>query len=178
MKLPSAIALILVLMSLPASLTAADLATPRIEVFKARRELQLFDGAQLIKTWHVALGANPVPPKERQGDRATPEGTYFICQKNPKSKFHLSLGLNYPNATDAARGLKTGLITDAEYKAILQTTTDHKTPPWNTNLGGEIYIHGGGNSADWTWGCVALTDPDIEELYNLVPVNTPVTIHP
>ena len=178
MIFPRALSLILALMSFPFSLLATGLATPRIEVFKARRELQLFDGAQLIKTYHVALGANPVPPKEREGDLATPEGTYFICQKNPKSKFHLSLGINYPNAADAARGLKAGLITNAEYNAILQAETAHKAPPWNTNLGGEIYIHGGGTATDWTWGCVALTDPEIEELYNLVPVNTPVTIHP
>jgi len=173
-----ALALILALMSLPVSPLATDPATPRIEVFKARRELQLFYGAQLIKTYHVALGTNPIPPKEREGDRATPEGTYFVCQKNPKSKFHLSLGLNYPNATDAARGLKAALITDAEYQAILQAEAAHQTPPWNTALGGEIFIHGGGICTDWTWGCVALADPNIEELYNLVPLNTPVTIHP
>jgi hypothetical protein len=71
--------------------TEGEHAKPRIEVFKAKRELQLFDGEKLIKTYRIALGANPKPPKEREGDKATPEGAYFICRKNPKSQFHLSL---------------------------------------------------------------------------------------
>src|SRR5689334_16779837 len=70
---------------------SGTLAKPSIEVFKARRELRLLDGGRLIKTYPVALGSNPVPPKERQGDRATPEGSYIICVKNPKSQYHLSL---------------------------------------------------------------------------------------
>ncbi len=156
----------------------APLAKPRIEVFKARRELQLFDGDKLIKTYRVGLGENPVPPKEIEGDKATPEGTYFICHKNPASKFHLSLAISYPGPADAKRGLKAGLITEKEYKAILKADAERTTPPFYTKLGGEVFIHGRGSSSDWTWGCVALDDPDIEDLYKRVPVKTPVTIHP
>ncbi len=133
---------------------------------------------QVIKTYPIALGSNPVPPKERQGDRATPEGSYFICQKNPQSQFHLSLAISYPGPADAKRGLKAGLISDAEYKAIVQADAKHKTPPWDTKLGGEVFVHGNGSSPDWTWGCIALDNSDIEELYRLVPVRTSITIFP
>src|SRR5579863_8016294 len=90
---------------LPASLSAENLSKPRLEVHKARRELSLFDGDRLIKTYRVGLGTNPIPPKERKNDRATPEGSYFICMKNPKSRFHLSLAVSYPGPRDAERGL-------------------------------------------------------------------------
>lgn len=160
------------------ALPAADLAAPRIEVFKAKRELRLYDGDQLCKTYRVALGTNPIPPKEHEGDRATPEGSYFICYKNPESKFHLSLAINYPNAADAKRGLKDGLISRGEYDEIVQAAAGQTIPPWNTKLGGEIFVHGHGSSPDWTLGCIALENSDIEELYRLVPVGTPITIYP
>ena len=160
------------------SLMAENLVKPRIEVFKAKRQLLLYDGEKLVKTYPVALGSNPVPAKERQGDRATPEGTYFICLKNPQSQYHLSLAISYPGPADAKRGLKANLISKQEYQAILKADADRKPPPWNTKLGGEVFVHGRGSSPDWTWGCVALDDVDIEELYRLVPVKTPITIHP
>jgi murein L,D-transpeptidase YafK len=172
------IALLAVFGCLRASLTAENLSKPRIEVFKAKRLLQLFDADKLIKTYRVGLGTNPVPPKAQKDDRATPEGSYFICNKNPQSKFHLSLAISYPGPADARRGLDAGLISKAEYQAILQARADKKTPPWDTKLGGEVFVHGNGAGSDWTWGCIALDDRDIEELYKLVPVNTPITIHP
>lgn len=172
------IALGLVFICWQISLVAAELAKPRIEVFKAKRELRLFDGTKLLKTYRVALGTNPVPPKKRQGDRATPEGSYFICRKNPQSQFHLSLGISYPGPADAKRGLAAGLISKQEYQAILDADGKRKTPPWNTKLGGEVFVHGNGSSPDWTWGCIALEDADIEQLYRLVSVKTPITIHP
>ena len=159
-------------------LFAAEPTRPRIEVFKANRQLLLYDGDQLIKSYQVALGTNPVPPKEREGDRATPEGAYYICEKNPHSRFHFSLAISYPNAEDAKRGLRDGLISRAEHDAIIQATDNCDTPPWKTKLGGEIFVHGNGSSSDWTWGCIALDDSDIEELYGLVPVNTPINIYP
>ena len=172
------VALALGCLPLPLSLAAADLAKPRIEVFKAKRELQLFDGEKLIKTYRIALGTNPKPPKEREGDRATPEGSYFICRKNPKSQYHLSLGISYPGPHDAERGFKAGLISEQERKAIIEAHQNGSTPPWNTKLGGEIFVHGKGSKTDWTLGCIALDDADIEELYRLVPVRTPITIRP
>jgi len=160
------------------SLFATELAKPRIEVFKSKRELQCFDGERLIKSYRIALGTNPKPPKEREGDRRTPEGSYFICRKNPNSRFHLSLGISYPGPHDADRGVKAGLISEREHKAILEAHCTGNTPPWDTKLGGEIFIHGRGSKSDWTLGCIALDDSDIEELYRFVPVRTPITIHP
>jgi hypothetical protein len=168
MNAPQAVALLAALGALCVSLPAEDLAKPRIEVFKAKRLLQLFDGDKLIKTYRVGLGTNPVPP----------EGSYFICDKNPQSKFHLSLAISYPGPADARRGLDAGLISKIEYKSIMQASAEHRSPPWNTKLGGEVFVHGNGASSDWTWGCVALDNPDIEELYRLVPVRTPIRIHP
>lgn len=170
--------LLLTALALQVPLLAEELGKPRIEVFKSRRALQLFDGKRLIKTYPIALGTNPVPSKEREGDRATPEGTYFICNKNPQSKYHLSLGISYPGPHDAKRGLAAGLITEAEHQSILDAHAAGKTPPWNTKLGGEVFVHGNGSKPDWTLGCVALENADIEELYKLVPVGTAITIHP
>lgn len=150
----------------------------RIEIFKAKRELQFFQGEKLLKTWPVALGFNPGPAKAQKGDGATPEGTYFICAKNPKSQYYLSLGISYPGPRDAERGLKAGLITEKEKSAILKADASKTIPPWNTKLGGEIFIHGRGSSPDWTWGCVALDDPAMKTLFELTPVGTPVTLHP
>ena len=161
-----------------ASPIAVDLVKPRLAVYKARRELRLFEGDQLVKTYRIALGGNPVPPKEQEGDKATPEGAYFICLKNPRSRFHLSLAISYPGPADAARGLKAGLISEGEHDAILRADASQQSPPWKTRLGGEVFVHGGGSSPDWTWGCIALDDADIEELYALVPVKTPITIYP
>ena len=172
------ISLLGALVWLPLAASAAELAKPRIEVFKTRRELLLYDGERLIKTYQVALGSNPITPKVRQGDRATPEGTYFICLKNPQSKFHLSLAISYPGPADARRGLKDGLITSRQCKAILRADANRTTPPWDTKLGGEVFVHGHGSSPDWTWGCVALDDADMDELYPLVPAKTPITIYP
>ena len=151
---------------------------PRIVVHKARRELLVYSGSELLKTYRVGLGLKPVPPKEREGDRATPEGTYVVCMKNPASEFTLSLGLSYPNAADAERGLKSGLVTSAQHARIVESARSGSCPPWDTPLGGEIFIHGSGSATDWTWGCVALDDDDIRELYPRIPVGTPVVIEP
>jgi murein L,D-transpeptidase YafK len=124
------------------------------------------------------LGLNPVPDKVRQGDRATPEGEFYIFTKNDKSAFYLSLGVSYPNAEDAARGLRDNLISKAQHDAIVQAIKRKATPPQNTRLGGDIYIHGNGATSDWTWGCVALENEDVKELFDSVPVGTPVTIKP
>lgn len=160
------------------SIVAGDATKARIEVFKSKRQLHFFEGERLIKSYRIALGTNPKPPKEREGDRATPEGSYYICRKNPKSQFYLSLGISYPGPRDADRGLKAGLISEGDHRAILDAHRRGTTPPWNTRLGGEIFIHGRGSKSDWTLGCIALDDSDIEELYRLVSVGTPITIHP
>ena len=101
-----------------------------------------------------------------------------IFVKNNKSAYYLSLGISYPNVEDAARGLRDGLITKAQHDAIVEAIRNKTAPPQYTKLGGLIYIHGHGARSDWTWGCVALENDDIKELYDAVSVGTPVTIKP
>lgn len=160
----------------------------RIVVRKKDRRLDLYrieNGREkLAKSYEIALGGNPTGTKLRQGDGATPEGDYYITHKNAKSKFYLSLGISYPNAQDAARGLQAGLLTRAEHDAIAAAIRQGGKPPQNTKLGGDIFIHGGGTGRlfgllrDWTLGCVALENQEIKELFDTAPVRTPVKIVP
>jgi murein L,D-transpeptidase YafK len=151
---------------------------PKIVVKKAQRQLLLFSGGKPVRTYRIGLGLSPLGDKVRAGDRRTPEGEFYVFTKNDRSAFYLSLGLSYPNAAHAERGLRDGLITRAQYEAITRALRARKTPLQNTHLGGDIYIHGHGAQSDWTWGCVALEDEDIRELFGAVSVGTPVTIEP
>jgi murein L,D-transpeptidase YafK len=151
---------------------------PKIVVKKARRQLLLFSAGKLVRTYRIGLGLSPVGDKVRAGDRRTPEGEFYVFTRNDTSAFYLSLGLSYPNTTHAERGLRDGLITRAQYDAIMRAMRAKTTPPQNTHLGGDIYIHGNGAQSDWTWGCVALENDDIRELFDAVTVGTPVKIEP
>ena len=151
---------------------------PRILVTKSERKLELFDGDKLIRTYNIALGFEPVGDKVVEGDGKTPEGEFYIFTKNPESSFYLSLGISYPNREDAERGLKDGLISQAEHDAIVNAIEKKEMPPQRTELGGEIYIHGKGNLVDWTSGCIALKNSDIRELFDALEIGTPVRIVP
>lgn len=148
-----------------------------IVVLKRERKLLVYGDGKLVRTYPIGLGSNP-GDKIKEGDRATPEGEFYVFTKNPESKYYLSLGISYPNSEDAERGLKSGLINADQSEQIKQAITRGEAPPQNTALGGEIYIHGRGSSTDWTWGCVALDDPDMKELFDAARVGTRVTIRP
>lgn len=152
------------------------LVQPKIVVSKGRRRLMLYSGGNLVRAYRVGLGLSPTDDKIKQGDRRTPEGEFYIFTKNDKSAYYLSLGVSYPNAEDAERGLRDGLINRAQYNRILNAIRRKRTPPQNTPLGGQIYIHGNGSQSDWTWGCVALDDKDIRELFDAVPTGAQVII--
>jgi murein L,D-transpeptidase YafK len=152
------------------------LANPKIVVSKSRRRLMLYSNNKLVRLYRIGLGTDPVNDKIREGDRRTPEGEFYIFTKNERSAFYLSLGLSYPNAEDAERGLRDGLISRQQYNQIVGAIRRRVAPPQNTRLGGLIYIHGKGSQSDWTWGCVALDDKDIRELFDAVPVKTTVVI--
>jgi murein L,D-transpeptidase YafK len=151
---------------------------PHIVVYKKARKLELYSDKQLVRTYRVGLGFSPVADKQREGDGATPEGEFYVFVKNNKSAYYLSLGISYPNVEDADRGLRDGLINETEHAAILDAIRKKKAPPQYTKLGGLIYIHGNGSSKDWTWGCMALENNEMKELYHAVTVGTPVTIKP
>jgi murein L,D-transpeptidase YafK len=155
---------------------AFPFAEPSIKIKKKDRVLELYDGKDLVKNYTVALGTTPEGPKTVEGDRKTPEGKYFICWRNDASQFHLFLGLSYPNAADAAAGRKAGLIDAATEKGIAAAEKAKEKPDWYTKLGGAVGVHGGGTGNDWTWGCIALSDEDIDELWAACPVGTPVEI--
>ncbi len=151
---------------------------PRIVVYKRERRLELYSDSKVVRTYRIGLGLNPVADKQREGDRATPEGDFYIFVKNPKSAYYLSLGVSYPNLEDAERGLRDKLITKAQYNRIAHAIRKKVGPPQHTGLGGLIFIHGNGAQSDWTWGCVALDDEHMKELYDAVEVGIPITIKP
>jgi murein L,D-transpeptidase YafK len=154
------------------------LSEPRVVVEKGARRLRLYAGGKQVRVRRVALGFEPSGDKVRQGDGRTPEGEFRVCMKNERSNFYLSLGLTYPNAEDAERGLRDRIITRAQHGNIVSALDAGRCPPWNTALGGEIFIHGGGTARDWTFGCVALENPEIKELFDALPAGTPVRITP
>jgi len=164
-----AAALILAILSLAAPVAPQNgnqsTAIDYIIVLKSEHIMRLYSHDKLIKEYHVALGLNPVGPKRRKGDDKTPEGSYTIDLKNPHSQFHLSLRVSYPNAQDRERARRQGV-----------------------DPGGSIMIHGlprqfaylgtRHREYDWTWGCVAVTNPEIEEIWSLVQVGTKIEIRP
>jgi len=137
----------------------------KILIEKKERRLTLLAKGKVLKTYQIALGGNPIGPKERQGDNKTPEGTYVIDSRNKNSQFHLSLHISYPNEKDKKRAKALGV-----------------------SPGGDIMIHGIKNGfswagelhaeIDWTKGCIAVTDEEIEEIDKLVPNGTSVEIRP
>jgi murein L,D-transpeptidase YafK len=136
----------------------------KIVVRKTERRLELYSSGRILKSYRIGLGGQPRGHKRSWGDGRTPEGVYYICTRRLNTRDHLFLGLNYPDAADAAEGLKAKLITPEQARAIQDADHDHKAPPWNTPLGGLIGIHGGG-AKDWTAGCIGLTDEDAEEIF-------------
>jgi tetratricopeptide (TPR) repeat protein len=137
----------------------------RVLIEKGERRLTLFSGSRVLKSYRIALGGNPNGPKEMQGDNRTPEGIYFIDSRNKDSLYHISLHISYPNERDRKRARELGV-----------------------SPGGDIMIHGIKNGysdvgnrhagVDWTKGCIAVTDDEIEEIEKMVPNGTVVEIRP
>ena len=151
---------------------------PSIIIMKGKRSLFLYSDDRIVRQYPIGLGFNPTGDKIREGDGRTPEGTYYVCNKNPRSRYYLSLGLSYPDEEDAARGLKAGLINQSQYENIVCALRNKSIPPWDTPLGGEIFIHGHGAQSDWTLGCIALENEHVKELYEALPLGTRVLILP
>jgi tetratricopeptide (TPR) repeat protein len=143
----------------------ANGAADKILIEKKERRLTLFAKGEVLKTYKIALGGDPIGPKERQGDNKTPEGTYIIDARNRDSRYHLALHISYPNESDKRRARELGV-----------------------SPGGDIMIHGikngfswvgdGQAEVDWTRGCIAVTDEEIKEIAKLAPNGTVVEIRP
>lgn len=163
---------------LQADLQIPPMAAPRIVIEKAKRRLAVFDGDSVVAEFSIGLGFAPYGDKAIEGDGRTPEGDFYVFTKNPESRFFLSLGISYPSRENADRGLAECLISEEEHRAIADAIDEKRMPPQKTKLGGEIYIHGGGDKSDWTEGCIALGNTEMKALFEAIPVGTPVTIKP
>jgi murein L,D-transpeptidase YafK len=149
----------------PSSKLERDVVIDKILVLKAERKLLAYSEGRLLKSYTVALGKNPIGDKRYEGDNRTPEGIYKIYDKNPNSGWHKNLGISYPDATDRKQAKLLG-----------------RSP------GGDIKIHGLKNGRgfigkfhrwkDWTQGCIALTDEEVDELFEHVLVGTTIEIRP
>ena len=155
---------------------------PYIRVIKSHQTLHVHDGDMLIRSYACITGSNS-GDKQMEGDRKTPEGRFQVVFKNPQSKFHLSLGLDYPNREDADRGREQGLLSADIYNQLIHdlqhgdmADEQVQNRVWKTPLGGEIFIHGCAEGRTGTAGCIALANPDMTELYALCPVGTTVEI--
>ncbi len=131
----------------------------RVQLFKALGVMQMLSGDRLLKQYNFELGFAPTGHKEFEGDGKTPEGAYRINRRNPNSRYHLSLGISYPNDADRAHAHSKGL-----------------------SPGGDIFIHGTPNrylgQDNWTWGCIAIKNEEIEDAYAMVRDGTPIYIYP
>lgn len=148
-------------------ISAATPSRYRIEVRKGERQLALFTDGRLSHTFRIGLGFAPQGHKTQEGDGRTPEGSYRTVLKNPRSSFYRSVMLNYPLPADAHRGFADGRINAATRDAILAAHRRGAAPPQRTRLGGEIFLHGGGNQGDWTLGCIALANADMDLVFAL-----------
>lgn len=151
----------------------------KIIVYKSQRLLVAMDGENEIMRCAVSLGSQPLGAKTQEGDGKTPEGSYYVCTKNARSKFTLALGVSYPNVQDAESAFALGRIDQGQRDAILDAQARGKRPPWDTPLGGFIMIHGEhpqGKTGDWTAGCVALSNADISRLFALASLGDEVEI--
>ncbi len=137
----------------------------RIVVYKSKRILELRSKGTVLKTYKIALGLQPIGHKEFEGDRKTPEGIYFINGKNPSSDYYKNLGISYPNNKDRAHARQLGKPTGGDVKIHGM----HKAITW---LG---KCH---RFRDWTLGCIAVTNEEMEEIYNAVPMKTVIEILP
>lgn len=135
----------------------------RILIEKSARRMTLLKGGEVVRSYDIALGFAPEGDKDREGDGRTPEGVFKIDRRNPNSAYHLSLGIDYPQPEDVARGRAGGY-----------------------SPGGEIMIHGQPNGLgrigaipyDWTAGCIAVSDAEMREIWSVAGIGTEVHIHP
>ena len=149
-----------------------------IVVYKSERRLEVRHSDGSLRSFRAAVGYEASGPKLKEGDLRTPEGEYYIFTRNPKSEFYLSLAVSYPNAEDAERGFKAGMISREEADDIREIIDIKGRPPQKTALGGEIYIHGGGCEREGTRGCIGLDNEDMKWLFDRTDNGTSVKIFP
>ncbi|MBI5569818.1 MAG: L,D-transpeptidase family protein [Desulfomonile tiedjei] len=161
-------------------------------LYKAKQLLALYRNGTKVRQYRVCLGLNPHGPKRTLGDYRTPEGDYYICSKNTSSQFHRFLGISYPGEKDAQFAFERGMISKDKRDSILARIKTSGAYPWDTELGGWVGIHGYPSDAyrglwialfypkphNWTDGCIAMWNYEIEDLFAQVNIGTPIKILP
>ena len=176
------------LVLLGASVVAAPPHASQIIVERSSRTMTIEFPDGKKESYKVSLGrAGANCNRSRAGDNCTPTGTFFVASKRPSERFHKFLLLSYPDEKAAKRGLETNLISQAQFDSIKAAIDARHAPPQNTALGGDIGIHGqpgwvpsflstAVTRFDWTAACVSVTDSEIDHIYDVVDVGTPVLI--
>lgn len=155
-----------------------------IVIDKAKQHLVLFVNGRISAKFPASFGIDPNSDKFKAFDSATPEGRYVITYKKTKSPYHRFMGISYPNRMNGEKALAGGVISRAEFKRLLEDINKSRWTACDTGLGCDIGIHGGGvfrsmdhsRERDWTEGCIALNDPDIEKLFDACEPGDPVII--
>ncbi len=173
--------------------SAAGAAPPagniRIVIWKSNYTLTLYQGDNPVKTYRAVFGKGYQDgDKRRQGDKRTPEGDFYICTMINSKRFYKFMGLSYPSLKHADYGFQAGMLSQDEYLLIKKALAERQQPLWETQLGGAVGIHGGMPETllaplslavmNWTDGCIALVNSDMDELFGVVSLGTPVTILP
>jgi murein L,D-transpeptidase YafK len=151
--------------ALPTKEPSAAAKADSILILKKDHVLELLAAGKVIRSYKVALGRGGLAPKQREGDGRTPEGHYIVDSRNADSHYHRALHVSYPSAEDRNRAARLGVSPGG---AIMI----HGLPNGLASLGASHRLY------DWTLGCIAVTDEEIDEIWNLVPVGTPVEIRP
>lgn len=164
---------------------AAALSNLWLRVDKSERTLYVYRGADLVRTLPADMAMADGDKTRRAGlDEQdlwrTPEGTFFVTRRNASSQYYRAFVVSYPSPIHALRGLDAGVITQADYEAIVRAHQEGREPPQGTRLGGLIELHGSGSGrrTAWTRGCVALRNVHMDELWDIVAVGTPIIIEP
>ncbi len=142
---------------------------------KSARRLMLFAHGARQQCLRTGLGFDPESDKQVEGDGRTPEGWYRTSDK-PWSDFAGAIAIHYPNRRDALRGRAAGSLSPEQYQQVLESLAHDGVPPQQTNMGGEVLIHGGGSGRDWTLGCMALDDQDLSRLRAALPEGQRVSL--
>lgn len=172
-----------------ASLVSSLSGQARIVIWKSQYTLTLYKGDRPVKTYRAVFGMGfRDGDKRRAGDKRTPEGDFFICSMNHSKRFYKFMGLSYPGIRHAGYGVRAGLISQQEYEMIRKADQERQPPPWDTKLGGAVGIHGRMldsaiapkryTGTNWTDGCIAMENADVDEIYSVVSLGTPVTVLP
>lgn len=149
-----------------------------IVINKTARNMALCQSGNLVDNYNVGLGFAPLGDKQQEGDGKTPEGVFYIPRLVPNSSYYKAFLLSYPDSADAARGLNSGLISQAQHDNIVSAQGNCTEPPQNTPLGGLIEVHGMGGGQDWTLGCIAIENLEVDVLWSTLGVDDTIVVLP